>query len=105
VFKRAKALRGHEPVSAAGKSSEPKAVLVAEAGGDGDLVAALGAAAVQDGGAGLGCHANEKAVDLAATAAVGLKGALGHDFSLSCSSSMEDEVNVLEAERNPAAKG
>jgi hypothetical protein len=43
-------------------------------------------------------------VDLAATAAVGLKGALGHDFSLSCSSSMEDEVNVLEAERNPASK-
>jgi hypothetical protein len=59
-------------------------------------VAALGAAAVQDGCAGFGGHANEESVDLAATAAVGLKGALGHDFSLSCSSSMEDEVFVLE---------
>jgi hypothetical protein len=41
-------------------------------------VAALGAAAVEDGGTGLGGHANEKAVDLATAAAVGLEGALGH---------------------------
>ena len=52
--------------------------LVAEACGDGDLVAALGAAAVEDGLSGLGGHANEEAVDLATAAAVGLKGALGH---------------------------
>jgi hypothetical protein len=53
--------------------------LVAEACGDGDLVAALGAAAAEDSGAGLGGHAYEETVDLAATTAVRLKGALGHD--------------------------
>ena len=53
--------------------------LVAEAGGDGDLVTALGAAAVEDSGTGLGGHANEEAVDLGAAAAVRLEGALGHD--------------------------
>jgi len=52
--------------------------LVAEASGDGDLVAALGAAAAEDGCTGLGGHANEKAVDLATAATVGLEGALGH---------------------------
>jgi hypothetical protein len=52
--------------------------LVAEACGDGDLVTALGATAVEDGCTGLGSHANEKAVDLATAAAVGLEGALGH---------------------------
>ena len=57
--------------------------LVAEAGRNRDLVAALGAAAVQYGLSGLGGHADEKAVDLRAAAAVGLKGALGHG-DLSC---------------------
>ena len=52
--------------------------LVAVAGGDGDLVAALGAAAAEHGGSGLGGHANEEAVDLATAAAIGLDGALGH---------------------------
>ena len=52
--------------------------LVAEASGDSDLVAALGAAAIEDSLTGLGGHANEEAVDLAATTAVGLEGALGH---------------------------
>jgi hypothetical protein len=52
--------------------------LVAEAGGDGDLVAALGATAVEDGGSGLGGHANEEAMDLATATAVGLESALGH---------------------------
>jgi hypothetical protein len=52
--------------------------LVAEAGGDSDLVAALGAAAVEDGCTGLGGHAYEESVDLATAAAVRLKGALGH---------------------------
>jgi hypothetical protein len=54
-------------------------VLVAEACGDGDLVAALGAAAAEDSGAGLGGHAYEETVDLATTTAVRLEGALGHD--------------------------
>jgi hypothetical protein len=52
--------------------------LVAEAGRDGDLVAALGAAAIQDGAAGFAGHANEEAVNFAATAAVGLECALRH---------------------------
>jgi hypothetical protein len=55
-----------------------RARLVAEACGDGDLMTALGAAAVEDSLSGLGGHANEEAVDLATTAAVGLEGALGH---------------------------
>jgi hypothetical protein len=53
--------------------------LVAEACGDGDLVTALSAAAAEDSGAGLGGHTYEEAVDLAATTAIGLEGALGHD--------------------------
>ena len=65
------------------KKSEPKRKLIAEAGGDGDLVAPLGAAAVQDGGTGLGGHADQESVDLAATAAVGLEGAFRHGDSLS----------------------
>jgi hypothetical protein len=52
--------------------------LVAEAGRDRDLVAALGAAAAQHGGTGLGGHAAQEAVDLAPAAAIGLKGALRH---------------------------
>ena len=67
--------------------------LVAEASGDGDLVAALGAAAAEDGGACLGGHANEKAVDFAATATVGLEGALGHGVFLS------EKVSACGAER------
>ena len=41
-------------------------------------MAALGAAAIEDGGSGFGGHANEEAMDLATAAAVGLEGALGH---------------------------
>jgi hypothetical protein len=52
--------------------------LVAEAGRDCDLVAALGPAAAQHGSAGLGGHAAQKAVDLAPAAAIRLKGALRH---------------------------
>ena len=37
-----------------------QARLVAEASGDGDLVAALGAAAAEDGGSGLGGHTERK---------------------------------------------
>jgi hypothetical protein len=43
---------------------------------------ALGAAAIQDGGASLGLHAGEKAVGLGAVAAVGLKGTLRHGTEL-----------------------
>jgi hypothetical protein len=52
--------------------------LVTEAGGDGDLVTALGAAAAEHSGSSLGGHAAEEAVDLAATTTVGLEGALRH---------------------------
>ena len=52
--------------------------LVAEACGDGNLVTALGPAAVENSCASLGGHAYEEAVNLATAAAVGLKGALGH---------------------------
>jgi hypothetical protein len=52
--------------------------LVAEAGRDGDLVAALGAAAVQYSLAGFGGHTNEKSVDLGTATAIGLECALGH---------------------------
>jgi hypothetical protein len=52
--------------------------LVAEAGGDGNLVAALGAATAQNGSTCLGGHAAEEAVDLRTVAAVGLECALRH---------------------------
>ena len=58
--------------------------LVAETGADGNLVTALGATAVENGGTGLGLHAGEEAVGLRAMAAVGLKGALRHGTN-SCS--------------------
>ena len=57
--------------------------LVAEACGDSDFMTALGAAAAQHSGSGFGGHANEKAVDLRAAAAVGLECALRHE-SVSC---------------------
>lgn len=59
-------------------SGRPARELVAETGGDGDFMTALGAAAVEDGLAGFGLHAGEEAVHFGAVAAVGLKGALGH---------------------------
>lgn len=52
--------------------------LIAEAGGDGDLMAALGSAAAEHGSPGFAGHAAKKAMDLAAATAVGLEGALGH---------------------------
>jgi len=55
-----------------------KGGLVAEAGRDGDLVTALGAAAVEDGLSGLGGHTDEEAVNFGAAAAVGLECALRH---------------------------
>ena len=60
------------------RKKERTGKLVAVAGRDGDLVAAFGAAAAEHGGAGLGGHAAEEAVNLAPAAAIGLKGALGH---------------------------
>ena len=52
--------------------------LVAEACADGDLVATLGAPAVQHGSARLGLHAGQEPVGLGAVAAVGLEGTLRH---------------------------
>jgi len=60
-------------------------LVLAEAGADGDLVTALGAAAAQHGGAGLGLHAGKEPVLLYAGAAVGLKGALRHGLKNSYS--------------------
>jgi hypothetical protein len=54
------------------------AELIAEACRDSDLMTALGAAAVQNSGSGLGGHANEEAVNFATTAAVGLERAFRH---------------------------
>ena len=45
---------------------------------------ALGAAAVEHSGSGLGGHTNEKAVNLGAAAAVGLERALGHNIYPVC---------------------
>ena len=56
--------------------------LVAVAGGHGNLVPALGAAAAQNGGTGLGLHAGKEAVHLAPAAAIGLKGTLWHGVVL-----------------------
>jgi hypothetical protein len=53
--------------------------LVAEAGADGNLVTAFGAAAAEDGGTGFGLHASQETVGLGAVAAVRLKGTLRHD--------------------------
>jgi hypothetical protein len=59
-----------------------KKQLVAETGAHGDLVAALGAAAAQHGGAGLGLHTAKKTVGLRAVAAVGLERTLRHGTAL-----------------------
>ena len=67
-----------------------KEKLVAEAGGDSNLVAALRAAAIEHSLAGLGSHTNEKAVDLGATAAVGLERALGHNIYPVCKRSLQE---------------
>jgi len=45
---------------------------------------ALGAAAVEHSGSGLGGHTNEKAVNLGTAAAVGLERALGHNIYPVC---------------------
>jgi len=72
------------PVSPAGSSYiHPEGIrdrvqLVAVAGADRNLVAALGPAAAENSGASLGLHAGKKAVGLRAVAAVGLKSTLGH---------------------------
>ena len=56
--------------------------LVAVTGADGDLVTALGAAAVENGGASLGLHTAQEAVGLGTAATVGLKGTLRHGTKL-----------------------
>jgi hypothetical protein len=62
--------------------------LVAEAGRHGNLVPTLGAAAAQNGSAGLRLHAAQEAMDLAAMTTVGLKRALGH-LIFSCLKSLQ----------------
>jgi hypothetical protein len=57
-------------------------VLVAEAGADGDALAADSTATAEYGSAGLGLHARAKAVCLHTVAAVRLKCALGHGNAL-----------------------
>jgi hypothetical protein len=64
----------------AGESEFAK--LVAEAGADGDALAALGTAAAEDGGSALGLHASSEAMGLHAAMAIGLKCALGHRNAL-----------------------
>ena len=54
--------------------------LVAESCADGDLVATLGAAAIENGSSGLGLHAGEKPVGLGAVTTVRLEGTLRHCF-------------------------
>ncbi|OJV44183.1 MAG: hypothetical protein BGO25_13960 [Acidobacteriales bacterium 59-55] len=71
-----------EWADAAGVALRRTESLVAVTGADGDLVAALGAAAVENGGARLGLHAGEEAVGLGAVAAVRLKGTLRHGTEL-----------------------
>ena len=56
--------------------------LVAEAGADGNALAADGATAVQHGRAALGLHSRAETVRLHAFAAIGLKCALGHENAL-----------------------
>src|SRR5271170_2074023 len=56
--------------------------LVAVAGADGNAVTALGAAARQYGGSGLGLHTGAKAVDLRTVTAIRLKRALRHGTAL-----------------------
>jgi hypothetical protein len=52
--------------------------LVAEPGRDGNFMPPLGAAAAENGGAGLGLHTREETMRLSAMAAVGLEGTLRH---------------------------
>ena len=61
-----------------------KEKLVAEAGRHSNLVAALRTAAIEHSLTGLRGHTYEKAVDLGATAAVGLERALGHNIYPVC---------------------
>jgi len=56
--------------------------LVAEASADGHALAADGAAAAENGCAGLGLHTRAEAVGFHALAAIGLKCALGHENAL-----------------------
>jgi hypothetical protein len=60
--------------------SRPVAKLVAEAGRDGDLMAALGTATIENGSAALGLHAGAEAMGLGAVTAVGLKCTFRHGF-------------------------
>jgi len=72
--------------------------LVAEAGRHSNLVAALRAAAIEHSLAGLCGHTYEKAVDLGATAAVGLERALGHNIYPVCKRCLQERNGEKSAE-------
>jgi hypothetical protein len=78
--------RSEEKVRGLGRndtnSVAKQALVVAETGTDGNLVASLGTPAAQHGCARLGLHAGQKPVCLRAMAAVRLKGALRHIVKL-----------------------
>jgi hypothetical protein len=71
--------------------------LVAEACGDCDLVAALGAAAAKYGSACLGLHAREESVGLGAVAAVWLEGTLRHGVAPALGTKSEDALQKTRA--------
>ena len=58
--------------------------LVAETCGDGNLVATLCAATIEDILTGLGLHPGKKTVRLGAVTTIGLEGALWHGTTISC---------------------
>jgi len=80
--------RIHERADVQQKEVEEK--LVAEAGRHSNLVAALRAAAIEHSLTGLRGHTYEKAVDLGATAAVGLERALGHNIYPVCKRCLQE---------------
>jgi hypothetical protein len=65
-----------------GTSVRPETKLVAEAGANGNALAASGTTAAENGGAALGLHARTEAVLLYAAVAVRLKCALRHGNAL-----------------------
>ena len=91
------------------QQKESKKKLVAVAGRDSNLVAALRTAAIEHSLSSLGGHADEKAVDLRTTAAVGLERALRHNIYPVCKRCLQERngeslliCNL--AKRNPANK-
>jgi hypothetical protein len=74
--------RLQEEAGGCGRGEHGHRRLVAETGAHGYTLAADGAAAAEDGCAGLGLHTRTETVSLHAFAAIGLKCALGHENAL-----------------------